>query len=160
MNLKIIKSSNFGSIQCDFYQKDDEIFMTREQIGRALDYSDPIRAISKIHSRNPERLNRYSVVTKLTTTDGKRYKTTIYSQKGIYEICRWSRQAKANEFMDWTWDVIESIRKHGAYMTPEKIEEVLLNPDTLIKLATNLKEEQEKDRKSTPLNSSHVARSY
>src|SRR5690625_231067 len=76
MNLKIIKSSNFGSIQCDFYQKDDEIFMTREQIGRALDYSDPIRAISKIHSRNPERLNRYSVVTKLTTTDGKRYKTT------------------------------------------------------------------------------------
>ena len=46
--------------------------------------------------------------------------------------------------MDWVWDVIESIRKHGAYMTPEKIEEVLLNPDTLIKLATNLKEEQQK----------------
>ena len=46
--------------------------------------------------------------------------------------------------MDWVWDVVESIRKHGAYMTPEKIEEVLLNPDTIIQLATTLKEEQQK----------------
>ena len=40
-------------------------------------------------------------------------------------------------------EVLPSIRKHGAYMTPEKIEEVLLNPDTLIKLATELKAERE-----------------
>jgi len=39
---------------------------------------------------------------------------------------------------------LKSIRKHGAYMTPQKIEEVLLNPDTIIKLATALKEEQTK----------------
>lgn len=146
--MKIVKSSNFGSIKCDFYQNNDEIFMTREQIGRALNYSDPLRAVSKIHSRNPERLNQFSAVTKLTTTDGKRYETTIYNQKGIYEICRWSRQDKANDFMDWVWDVVESIRKHGAYMTPETIEKALLNPDTIIKLATNLKYEQEKREKA------------
>lgn len=40
-------------------------------------------------------------------------------------------------------EVLPAIRKHGAYMTPEKIEEALLNPDTLIKLATELKAEQE-----------------
>ncbi|SHK02834.1 phage antirepressor KilAC domain-containing protein [Megasphaera elsdenii] len=39
--------------------------------------------------------------------------------------------------------VLPAIRKHGAYMTPEKIEEALLNPDTLIKLATELKAERE-----------------
>lgn len=39
-----------------------------------------------------------------------------------------------------------SIRKHGAYLTPDKVEEVLLNPDTIIKIAQNLKEEQEKRR--------------
>lgn len=38
-------------------------------------------------------------------------------------------------------EIIPSIRKHGAYMTPQKIEEVLLNPDTIIKLATELKAE-------------------
>lgn len=43
-----------------------------------------------------------------------------------------------------------SIRKHGAYLTPEKIEEVLLNPDTIIKLATELKEEREKVKVLTP----------
>ena len=40
-------------------------------------------------------------------------------------------------------EVLPAIRRHGAYLTPEKIEEVLLNPDTLIKLATELKAERE-----------------
>lgn len=40
-------------------------------------------------------------------------------------------------------EVLPAIRRHGAYMTPEKIEEALLNPDTLIKLATELKVERE-----------------
>lgn len=40
-------------------------------------------------------------------------------------------------------EVLPAIRKHGAYMTPEKIEEALLNPDMLIKLATELKAERE-----------------
>lgn len=40
-------------------------------------------------------------------------------------------------------EVLPAICKHGAYMTPEKIEEALLNPDTLIKLATELKAERE-----------------
>ncbi|OYS68275.1 phage repressor protein/antirepressor Ant, partial [Limosilactobacillus reuteri] len=34
-------------------------------------------------------------------------------------------------------------RKHGAYMTPQTIEKALLNPDTIINLATQLKKEQE-----------------
>ena len=40
-------------------------------------------------------------------------------------------------------EVLPAIRRHGAYLTPEKVEEVLLNPDTLIKLATELKAERE-----------------
>lgn len=40
-------------------------------------------------------------------------------------------------------EVLPAIRRHGAYMTPEKIEEALLNPDTLIRLATELKAERE-----------------
>src|SRR5690606_6735444 len=52
---------------------------------------------------------------------------------------------EAKTFKKWVkQEVLPSIRKHGAYMTPQKIEEVLLNPDTIIQLATNLKEEQQK----------------
>lgn len=39
-------------------------------------------------------------------------------------------------------EILPTIRKHGAYMTPAKIEEVLLNPDTIIQLATQLKQER------------------
>jgi anti-repressor protein len=49
----------------------------------------------------------------------------------------------AAKFENWVFnEVLPTIRKHGAYMTPEKIEEALLNPDTLIKLATDLKLER------------------
>lgn len=47
-------------------------------------------------------------------------------------------------------EVLPAIRRHGAYLTPEKVEEVLLNPDTLIRLATELKLEREA-RKSAEL---------
>ena len=50
----------------------------------------------------------------------------------------------AEEFQNWlAIDVIPSIRKHGAYMTENTLEEALTNPDFLIKLATELKEEKE-----------------
>lgn len=144
-DLQLIKSENFGTVKCDFWQDDKgDILMTREQIGRALEYSDPQKAIDNIHSRNKDRLDKFSVTLKLRATDGKMYYTKLYTAKGIYEICRFSRQPKADKFMDWVWDVVESIRKHGAYMTPQRIEEVLLNPDTIIQLATALKEEQQK----------------
>lgn len=41
-------------------------------------------------------------------------------------------------------EILPSIRKHGAYMTPEKLQEVLCSPDTIIKLATDLKQELER----------------
>lgn len=44
-------------------------------------------------------------------------------------------------------EILPSIRKYGAYMTPETIEKALLSPDFIIKLATKLKEEQEKNKK-------------
>ncbi|QEY33844.1 hypothetical protein FL966_01615 [Caproiciproducens galactitolivorans] len=74
MNLQLIKSESFGSVECDFYGNGkNEFFMTREQIGCALGYSDPSDAIRKIHDRHKERLNRFSVQDKLSGTDGKQY---------------------------------------------------------------------------------------
>lgn len=143
--LVLVKSSNFGNVKCDFWQNEtSDILMTREQIGLALEYSDPRIAIYKIHERHKDRLDKYSVVTNLTTTDGKTYQTYLYNSKGIMEICRWSQQPKADAFMDWVWEVVESIRKHGAYMTPETIEKVLSDPDTIIRLATELKQERQR----------------
>ena len=49
-------------------------------------------------------------------------------------------------------EVLPSLRKHGGYLTPQKVEEVLLNPDTIIRLATDLKAEREKNNALTVQN--------
>jgi len=46
-------------------------------------------------------------------------------------------------------EILPAIRKHGGYLTPAKIEQALLNPDTIIKLATTLKEERIKNQQLT-----------
>mgnify|MGYP003279390458 FL=1 len=41
MNLQLVKTENFNDIACDFYSAEDDIWMTRKQIGEALEYGDP-----------------------------------------------------------------------------------------------------------------------
>src|SRR5699024_3955669 len=75
----------------------------------------------------------------------RQQKATFVNEDGLYDVILDSRKPEAKRFRKWiTSEVIPSIRKHGAYMTPETIEQALLNPDTIIQLATNLKEEQKK----------------
>lgn len=63
----------------------------------------------------------------------------------FYELAIKANNQAARSFQHWvTNEVLPSIRKHGAYMTPQTIEKALLNPDTIINLATQLKEEQQK----------------
>jgi anti-repressor protein len=109
-DLQLVKSEQFGAIQCDFYQADNNFWMTREQIGAALEYSNPQKAIDNLHTRHADRLSKLSVTLKLRATDGKLYDTVVYSAKGIYEICRWSQQPKADAFYDWVYDLLEGIR--------------------------------------------------
>ena len=40
-----------------------------------------------------------------------------YTEKGVMEICRWSKSKRANEFMDWVWDIIEKYRHNE--LTPD-----------------------------------------
>lgn len=113
MKLKLITTETFGTVPCDFYRNmNDDMLLTRNQIGQALEYSNPQKAIDNIHSKHKDRLDELSVTTKLRATDGKEYMTTLYTQRGVMEICRWSRQFKANQFMDWVWDIIESYRNN------------------------------------------------
>lgn len=88
--------------------------MTRPQIGEALGYDDPARAISKIHDRNKERLDKFSRVVKLTTHDetGREVKRDIYiySEQGIYEILMKSDQPKATEFRDKVYELLKALR--------------------------------------------------
>lgn len=69
---------------------------------------------------------------------------TIVNEAGLYTLILSSRKPEAKQFKRWiTHEVIPAIRKYGAYMTPEVIEKTLTNPDFIIQLATQLKQERE-----------------
>lgn len=69
---------------------------------------------------------------------------TVINESGLYSLILGSKLPQAKEFKHWvTSEVLPAIRKHGAYMTSAKIEEVLTDPDTIIQLATQLKQERE-----------------
>lgn len=105
-NLSLVKTENFGNLACDFYKNDlKDILMTREQIGLALEYNNPMIAIAKIHERHQDRFEKFSLT---SLVNGR--ETYFYNSKGVYEICRWSRQPKADAFIDWAWEVIENLR--------------------------------------------------
>lgn len=75
---------------------------------------------------------------------GQQYLT----EDALYDFMLEAHTNKCKSFRKWvTKEVIPSIRKHGAYITNEKLEEFLTSPDTMIKVLQNLKEEQEKNKR-------------
>lgn len=71
-------------------------------------------------------------------------KGDFITEPQFYKLAIKANNETAERFQDWvTSEVLPSIRQHGAYLTDQKIEEVLTNPDTIIRLATELKEERQ-----------------
>jgi prophage antirepressor-like protein len=136
-NLALVKSASFGNIQCDIFMdsKTKNFYMTRNQIGEALEYANPTDAIRKIHHAHKDRLDQLSRAFRSDTPSGKQT-TVLYSAKGIYEICRWSQQPKANEFYDFVYERLEELRTGQMVMTPanartvKSAEQIQLELDT------------------------------
>lgn len=71
-------------------------------------------------------------------------KGDFITEPQFYKLAIKANNETAERFQDWvTSEVLPSIRQHGAYLTDQKIEEVLTNPDTIIRLATDLKNERQ-----------------
>ena len=84
----------------------------------------------------------------VTDSMGRRQQTNIVNESGLYNVILRSDKPEAKKFKRWvTHEVLPQIRRHGAYITTSKIEEIMNDPDSWIKLLTALKEErQEKER--------------
>lgn len=95
-------------------------------------------------------------------TSGQDREMIIINESGLYALILGSKLPQAKEFKRWvTSEVLPTIRKHGAYLTNSKIEEVLLSPDTIINLATQLKNERaEKEQLKIELEEARKQTSY
>lgn len=133
--LQIFNSPEFGQVRTII--KDNEVWFVGKDVCDILKYQNGSRDINRHvdeEDRIKEMIAQYQNGTLVKT------QTILINESGLFSLALSSKLPKAKEFKRWiTKEVIPSIRKHGGYLTPAKIEEVLSNPDTIIKLATELK---------------------
>lgn len=80
-------------------------------------------------------------------TAGGTQQIRFITEGDLYRLVFNSKLPTAEKFEAWVVDdVLPAIRKHGGYLTPDKIEEALTDPDTIIQLAQTLKREQARRR--------------
>lgn len=109
--LELVKSFKFNEVECNIYSKDNEMFMTINQLAEVLGYKDR-KGIEKIIERNQYLKDReFSVTDKMSATDGKEYKTRIFTEDGIYEITMLSKTETGKKFRKVVRKVIKSLRK-------------------------------------------------
>lgn len=134
--LQVFNNPEFGQVRT--LVVDNEPYFVGKDVAEILGYKDTSDAMKR-HVDEEDKLSRRF------TDSGQSREMYIINESGLYSLILSSKLPAAKKFKRWvTSEVLPSIRKHGAYMTSETIEDVLLHPDTLIKLAQNLKEEQEK----------------
>lgn len=143
-DIKIFDNPEFGKIRT--IDRDGEPWMVGVDVAKALGYATPRNAIAS-------HVDEEDKTSALIRGTGSNYKSMaiLINESGLYSLVLFSKLPTAKKFKRWvTNEVLPSIRKHGAYMTPQKIEEALLNPDTIISLAQQLKEEKAKTAKLAP----------
>lgn len=131
-NIQIFNNKEFGNIRA--FQNNGQSWFCLTDVCKILGLDQP--------SRVKERLNLDGVTSsKVIDSLGREQQANFINESNLYKAIFQSRKVEAEKFTEWvTSDVLPSIRKHGMYAT----EELLDNPDLLIKVATELKEEREK----------------
>lgn len=137
MQTQVFTNETFGEIRIVMINAIP--WFVGKDVAKILGYSNSRKALSD-HVDEEDK-----GVTKCDTLGGVQ-ELTVINESGLYSLILSSKMPNAKKFKRWvTSEVLPSIRKHGAYMTPETIEKTLCNPDFIIQLATQLKDEQAKN---------------
>lgn len=158
-NIEVFSNPEFGSLTTITIE--GAPWFIGKEVAEKLGYTDYKQALKK-HTDNTDRM----IVSKSEISKGvdstlleniPNRGLSCINESGLYSLILSSKLPTAKKFKHWvTSEVLPAIRKHGAYLTPETIEQVLYNPDTIIKIATQLKEEREKNKKLSATNAALV----
>ena len=148
-SVRIFENEEFGSVRT--VEVNEEIWFVGKDVAIVLGYAKPENAIST-------HVDKDDKTTTLIQGTGSNYKSkaVVINESGLYSLILSSKLPKAKKFKHWvTSEILPSIRQHGAYMTPETIQQAITSPDFLIKLAMELKSKQQKiDTLTTELENS------
>ena len=156
--LKVFNHSEFGTLRG--VEIDGESWLVGKDVAERLGYANTKDALSAHVDEDDKRILQKSEIATFENhipksalavdfvwADIPNRGLTIINESGLYSLVLGSKLPNAKKFKRWvTSEVLPAIRKHGGYLTAEKVEEALLNPDVLIRLATELKDEREARR--------------
>ena len=110
--MELVKQSEFAGNEVDLYKGvDGEVYMTIDQLAKALEYKDK-SGVEKIIQRNEYlKDGEFSTTDRLSAVDGKMRNVTLLTEDGIYEITMLSRQPKAQEFRFFIRELLKGLRK-------------------------------------------------
>lgn len=144
--MQIFNNTKFGTVRA--IEEDGKILFCGSDVAKALGYSN---------DRDALRRHCKGVVKRDTPTTSGNQTMTFIPEGDVYRLITHSKLPEAEQFERWVFDeVLPTIHKHGAYLTPETLENAILNPDTMIKLCTALKDEQDKRKALEAVNSALV----
>lgn len=133
MELKVFTNEQFGQIRT--INQNGEPWFVAADVCRALDVQNSRDALSRLDSDEKG-------VVSTDTLGGKQEMSTV-NEPGLYSLVLGSRKPEAKAFKRWiTHEVIPAIRKHGMYATPDTVEKILEDPDTVIRILQEMKEER------------------
>lgn len=116
--------------------KDEAVWFVAADVCRVLELGNPTRTVARLDDDEKG-------LTTIKTLGGDQ-QMVVVNEAGLYSLILTSRKLQAKEFKRWiTHDVLPSIRKHGLYA----VDEVLENPDLLIKALMELKKEREEKKR-------------
>ena len=134
--LQVFNNEEFGQVRT--VVKGEDVWFVAKDVCDVLVIVNATRSLSRL---DEDELHSMKVADSL----GRPQDTNIINESGLYSLIMTSRKPQAKAFKKWvTSEVLPSIRKHGAYMTDQVLEQAVTNPDFAIGLLTKLKEEKEK----------------
>lgn len=102
----------------------DEPYFVGKDVAEVLGYQNGSRDVNR-HVDEEDKL------THQISASGQNRNMTIINESGLYSLILKSKLPSAKKFKRWvTSEVLPAIRKHGGYLTPEKVEEVFGNNDS------------------------------
>lgn len=130
---------NIGGVDC--YEKDGTAYLKLETVARGLGFTQTqTKNGMEYISVRWERVERYLAEFGFPHKWGK---DDFIPENIFYRLAMKAKNEAAEKFQAKIADeVIPSIRKHGAYITPETVDRMIESPDFGIKLLTALKDEQ------------------
>lgn len=136
--MEVFTNEQFGSVRTTMIN--GEPWFVATDVCKALEIKNSRDAMTRLDDDEKD--------VALTDTLGGAQTSTVVNESGLYALVLGSRKPEAKAFKRWiTHEVIPSIRKHGAYMTPQKLYECLQDPRAMANILTALADEQDKNRK-------------